>query len=71
MAVPKKKTTPSKRGMRRGGNGAYKIKIPNVVANSETGEYQLQHHVSLDGYYRGRKVIADKPKKEKNEKTQE
>ncbi|MCZ6470670.1 MAG: 50S ribosomal protein L32, partial [Gammaproteobacteria bacterium] len=25
-----------------------------------TGETHLRHHVSADGYYRGRKVIADK-----------
>ncbi|MDR2778336.1 MAG: 50S ribosomal protein L32 [Rickettsiales bacterium] len=71
MAVPKKKTSPSKRGMRRGGNGTYRIEVPNVVTNSETGEYQLQHHISLDGHYRGRKVIEDKPRKKKDDETGE
>ncbi|MDR2078055.1 MAG: 50S ribosomal protein L32 [Rickettsiales bacterium] len=71
MAVPKKKTSPSKKGMRRGGNGTYRIKVPNIVTNSETGEYQLQHHISSDGYYKKRKVIKDKPKKEDGGKTQE
>ncbi|GHU26777.1 50S ribosomal protein L32 [Bacilli bacterium] len=68
MAVPKKKTSPSKRGMRRGGNGTYKLKVPNVVMNKETGEPQLPHHISLDGHYDGRKVIKDKPPKSKEEK---
>ena len=50
--------------MRRGGNGTYKADMPNVVINKETGEYQLQHHISLDGHYNGRKVIKEKTKKE-------
>ncbi|MDR3078700.1 MAG: 50S ribosomal protein L32 [Rickettsiales bacterium] len=67
MAVPKKKTTPSRKGMRRGGNGTYRLKVPNVVTNGETGEYQLPHHVSLDGHYNGRKVLKDRPKEPKGE----
>ncbi|MDR2777351.1 MAG: 50S ribosomal protein L32 [Rickettsiales bacterium] len=61
MAVPKKRTTSSKKGMRRGGNGTYRLEAPNVVTNKKTGEYQLPHHMSLDGYYNGRKVLKDKP----------
>ena len=67
MAVPKKKTTPSKRGLRRGGNGAYKMKKVNVVINKETGEFQLPHHISLDGHYNGKKVFKNKVKKENKE----
>ncbi len=67
MAVPKKKTSPSKRGLRRGGNGTYKTKFPNVLTDKTTGEYKLAHHISLDGYYNGKKVIADKKPKEKPE----
>ncbi len=66
MAVPKKKTSPSKRGLRRGGNGTYKMKLANVVVNKTTGEYQLQHQVSLDGYYNGKKIIQDKKDKKSN-----
>ena len=61
MAVPKRKTTPSKRGMRRSANS--KVKPINVVINKTTGEYQLPHHISLDGYYNGKKVIQEKSKK--------
>lgn len=71
MAVPKKKTSPSKRGMRRGGNGTYKTSMPNVVINKETGEYQLPHHISKDGHYNGRKVIDDKKPKVDEENKEE
>ena len=57
MAVPKRKTSRSKRGMRRGSNGSYKVKLPNVLLDQTTGEYKLAHHISLDGYYNGRQVI--------------
>jgi large subunit ribosomal protein L32 len=63
MAVPKRKTSPSKRNMRRGGNGSYKVNLPNVVIDATTGEYKLSHHISVDGYYNGRKVV-DLSKKE-------
>lgn len=53
MAVPKRKTTPSKRGMRRAHD---RLNSTNVVENKTTGEYQLPHHVSPDGYYRGERV---------------
>ena len=64
MAVPKKKVSSSKRGMRRGGNGTYKVNFPNILVDETTGEYKLAHHISLDGYYNGKKVIEEKKKKE-------
>ena len=66
MAVPKKKTSKCKTGMRMGGNGAYKISIPNVMIDKDTGEYKLSHHISLDGYYNGKKVLKEKPVKAEN-----
>ena len=60
MAVPKKKKSKSRRNMRRGSNGSYALKVPNILVDATTGEYKLSHHISLDGYYNGRKVIADK-----------
>lgn len=68
MAVPKKKTSPSRRGLRRGGNGAYRTKVANVIINNTSGEYQLPHHISIDGYYNGKKIIQDKIKQESEEK---
>lgn len=62
MAVPKKKKSSSRSKMRRGSNGTFDANFPNVVTDKTTGEYKLSHHISSDGYYKGRKVIADKKK---------
>lgn len=57
MAVPKKKTSKSKRNMRRAHDS---ISSVNVVVDSTTGEYKLRHHISLtDGTYRGKQVIVE------------
>ena len=65
MAVPKKKKSSSKSRMRRGSNGSLDANFPHVVIDKTTGEFKLQHHVSVDGYYNGKKVIPDKKKKSK------
>lgn len=57
MAVQQNRKTPSKRGMRRSHD---KIKGETLSTESETGETHLRHHVSPDGYYRGRKVVNSK-----------
>ena len=58
MAVPKKKTSTSKRNMRRSHD---KLKPVNVIVDPVTGEYKLPHHISLvDGTYKGRQVVANK-----------
>ena len=62
MAVPKRKTTPSKRKMRRSHDT---IEAINVVTEKTTGEYTLPHHISVNGYYRGRKVLVVNDKKTK------
>jgi large subunit ribosomal protein L32 len=67
MAVPKQKISKSKRGNRRAGNGAKKLKFPNITVDSVTGEDKIAHHVSPDGYYNGKKVIADKEVKKDEE----
>lgn len=71
MAVPKKKTSQSRKGMRRGGNGTYKVELPNVMIDKDTGEYKLSHHISKDGYYNGQQVIKPKKKKKDGEGTEE
>lgn len=63
MAVPKKKTSKSRRNNRRGSNGTFNPNFPNVVINKETGEYSLAHHICLDGTYKGKKIIIKKVKK--------
>lgn len=62
MAVPKKKTSKSRRNMRRSHDALGKI---NVVKDSETGEYKLPHHMSLaDGTYNGRQIVVKKQEKD-------
>ena len=65
MAVPKKKVSKSRRNQRRAHDSLAKV---NIIINKTTGEYQLPHQVSVDGYYKGKKVIADKIKKDENSK---
>ncbi len=57
MAVQKSRKTPSRRGMRRSHD---KLKSTTLSVESETGETHVRHHVSPDGYYRGRKVVNTK-----------
>ena len=66
MAVPKKKTSKSKRNMRRSHDA---IKAINIVYNKTTGEPQLPHQVSVDGYYKDKQVVAPKEKSEAPEET--
>jgi large subunit ribosomal protein L32 len=54
MAVQQNRKTPSKRGMRRSHDA---LKSAAVSVEPTTGETHLRHHVSADGYYRGRKVV--------------
>ncbi len=58
MAVPKRKTTPSKRGMRR---SHHALPEPTYVEDAETGEMRRPHHIDLKtGMYRGRQVLKVK-----------
>lgn len=58
MAVPKRKTTPSKRGMRR---SHHALKPDAHVENPDTGELHRPHHIDLKtGMYRGRPVLKVK-----------
>jgi large subunit ribosomal protein L32 len=57
MAVQKSRKTPSRRGMRRSHDA---LGTATLSVESTSGETHLRHHISADGYYKGRKVIADK-----------
>ncbi|MCE2927284.1 MAG: 50S ribosomal protein L32 [Rickettsiales bacterium] len=57
MAVPKRKKTPSARNMRRSHHALDKT---TVVEDKTTGELKRPHHVSPDGYYKGRQVTKSK-----------
>lgn len=58
MAVQKSRVTPSKRGMRRSHDALTK---PALSIDKTSGETHRRHHVTADGYYRGRKVLETKP----------
>jgi large subunit ribosomal protein L32 len=54
MAVQKSRKTPSRRGMRRSHD---KLTASTLSIEPTTGETHLRHHISADGFYRGRKVV--------------
>ncbi len=55
MAVQQNRKTRSRRGMRRSHDA---LKGPALSIEPETGETHRRHHVSPEGYYRGRRVAA-------------
>ena len=58
MAVPKRKTTKSRTGMRRSHN---KVSLKNIVEDKKSGEYRLSHHLDFKtGFYKGRQVLDPK-----------
>ena len=58
MAVPKRKTSVSRKKMRR---SHHILRNPNVIEDKKSGEYRLSHHVDLKtGYYKGRQVFEPK-----------
>lgn len=55
MAVPKRKVTPAKRGMRRSHD---KLTGGTYIEDKESGELRRPHHIDLKtGKYRGRQVL--------------
>ncbi|PMB54892.1 50S ribosomal protein L32 [Coxiella endosymbiont of Rhipicephalus microplus] len=55
MAVQKSRKTRSKRGMRRSHDN---LRAPVLSKDPVTGETHLWHHISPEGYYKGRKIIT-------------
>jgi large subunit ribosomal protein L32 len=55
MAVQKSKVTRSRRGQRRSHDS---LKNPTLSVDSVSGETHLRHHMTPNGFYRGRQVIA-------------
>ena len=63
MAVPKRKTSPSKRNMRRSHDS---IKELNIIEDKESGEPRLSHRIDIStGIYNGRQILKQKTSKEK------
>ena len=60
MAVPKRKTTPSKRNMRRSHHSAG---TQSFAEDKKSGELRRPHHIDLStGMYRGKQIIIKKTK---------
>ncbi len=57
MAVQQNRKTPSRRGMRRSHDS---LTGETLSIDSTSGETHLRHHVTPDGFYRGRKVVSGK-----------
>ena len=55
MAVQKSRKSPSKRGMRRAHDA---LSAPTLSTDRTSGELHRRHHVTPNGYYRGRQVIT-------------
>lgn len=55
MAVAKSKKSRSRRGMRRSHDA---LSLPALSVDSTSGETHLRHHVTADGFYRGKRVIV-------------
>jgi len=58
MAVPKRKTSKSKRDMRRSHDS---IKSLNIIEDKDSGESRLSHKIDMStGMYNGRQVFKKK-----------
>jgi len=54
MAVQKSRKTPSRRGMRRSHDS---LSNPALTTDPVTGETHRRHHITTDGFYKGRKLV--------------
>ena len=55
MAVPKRKTSVSKKKMRRSHHSLSKV---NIIEDKKSGEHKLSHHIDLrSGFYNGKKIL--------------
>lgn len=54
MAVQQDKKSRSRRGMRRSHDA---LSLPTLAEDRTSGEIHRRHHITADGFYRGRKVI--------------
>ena len=58
MAVPKRKTSKSRRDKRR---SHHRIKSVNILEDKKSGEYRLSHHIDLKtGLYNGKRILEPK-----------
>lgn len=55
MAVQKHRKTRSRRDMRRAHDA---LTSPTVSTDATTGELHRRHHVTADGFYRGKRIFT-------------
>ena len=62
MAVPKRKTSKSKKNLRRSHDS---IQLINIIEDKNSGEPRLSHRLDLStGVYNGKQIINNKETKE-------
>ena len=64
MAVQKSKVSRARRGARRSHNS---LKKEALSLDPVSGEKHLRHHLTKDGFFKGRKVLDIKTKEESTE----
>lgn len=58
MAVPRKKVSRMKRGMRRSADA---LSTPSYIEDKDSGEHRRSHHLDLKtGKYKGRQILPPK-----------
>lgn len=66
MAVQKSKVSKSRKGKRR---SHHAIKEPTLSIDVVSGERHIRHHMTADGFYRGKRVLEIKVAEEIEETT--
>ncbi len=56
MAVQKSKVTRSRRGQRRSHDS---LSIKTLSVDQMTGEIHLRHHMTPDGFFKGRQIVVN------------
>jgi large subunit ribosomal protein L32 len=64
MAVQKSKKSRAKRGTRRSHNA---LENPSLSVDKTTGETHRRHHITPDGFYRGKQIIETKVEEDEEE----
>ena len=58
MAVPKRKTSKSRRNKRR---SHHRLSSINIIEDKKSGEFRLSHHIDLKtGIYNGKQILNPK-----------
>ena len=58
MAVPKRKTSKSRRNKRR---SHQRLSSINIIEDKKSGEFRLSHHIDLNtGIYNGKQILVPK-----------